>query len=248
MELRTLLERLGPSTTAAEVMVLLEHPDVDEAHVLAALRNRNLAGAAIETIARQERWRRRHRIRAAIANHPKTPKTLALRLLNLLFWKELLRVSGNYRLSMPLRVAAERQLRDRLPELELGEKITLARSAPTGLVSALVREGEARIIQALVTNPRLRETEVLSLVESPKSSPEVLRAVADSERWSARYPVKVAVVKNPRTPVHAALRLLSTLPREKLARLVTGQALPKVVRVGAERILAGQPIRRSWAR
>jgi hypothetical protein len=218
-------------------MELLDHPEAEEAHVLAVLRKRNVAGAAVETIARHERWGTRYRVKAAVVNNPKCPKTLSLRLVGGLFWKELLRVTGNFLLNMPLRVAAEQHLVERLAKLELGEKISLARSAPPRVVAVLIGEAQPRVVDALLHNPRLRETEVLNLAGNASVSPETLRVIAFNERWSTRYPVKLALVKNPRTPVHTALKLLLSLPRRTVAKLMDSSELPRVVRMGAERIL-----------
>ena len=129
MDVRRLIDRLGPTASPERATELLDHPDTEEAHLLGVLRKRDLPSAFLEALARHERWNGRHVIRAAIVNHPKTPKTLALRLLNQLFWKELLKVANNFRLPMPIRAAAEKYLRNRLAELELGERITMARTA-----------------------------------------------------------------------------------------------------------------------
>ena len=233
MEVRELVDTLGPAATAEQAAAFLGHPQSEEAHVLAVLRKRDLPSAVIEAIARDERWNARRIIKTAIVNHTKTPKTLALRLVNQLFWKELLKVANNFRLSMPIRTVAERYLRDRLAELELGERITLARTAIAGLLG----DGNARVVAALLNNPRLREVQVLQIVDHPGSSPEVLGAVADSERWASRPEVRTAVIKNKRTPVHTALRALAALPPRAIAKLVDKNELPPVIRLGAERIL-----------
>jgi len=238
MGFRELLESMGPSSTVAAAAALLAHRDTEEAHVLATLRKRNLANGVIEAISRHERWSSRYAIRAAIVNHPKTRKTLALRLLNFLFWKELLKVTGNFRLSMPIRVEAERHLLNMIPKLELGEKITLARQVPLGIVLVFIKEESPRVIEALLVNPRLREIEVRALAENPDTQPEVLRAVAQSSRWAAREPVRLALVKNSRTPVHVALRLLVQMPKQRIERLLGQHELPQAVRLGAERILS----------
>ena len=238
MELRELMDALGPAATAKQAAAFLEHPQSEQAHVLTVLRKRDLPSAVIEAIARDERWNSRRIIKTAIVNHTKTPKTLALRLVNQLFWKELLKVANNFRLSMPIRTVAERYLRDRLAELELGERITLARTATAGLIPGLLGDGNARVVAALLNNPRLREVQVLQIVDDPGSSPEVLRAVADSERWASRPEVRTAVIKNKKTPVHTALRALAALPPRAIAKLVDKNELPPVIRLGAERILS----------
>lgn len=238
MEVRDLVKAVGPNSSPAELLDLLEHPGTEEAHLLALLRKRDLAGSVIEAIARHERWNGRRALRAAVVNHYKTPQTLALRLLPWLYWKELLRVTSNYRLRMTVRTAAERQLRDRLSKLELGERINLARNAPPGLILVLIHDTSPRVIASLLTNPRLREVHVLALAENPATSAEVLRVLAESPRWVSREPVKLAVVKNGSTPVHAALRLISSLPSRTVASLVSQHQLRLVVRMGAERMLS----------
>lgn len=237
MELRDLLHNIGPDTNASDMVTVLEHPGTEEAHILAALRKRNLPSQAIEALARHERWNGRYRIKAAIVNHPKTPQTLALRLMGLLFWKELLRASTNFRLSMPVRISAEGHLVARLSKMEMGEKISLARSAPARVISQLLEESQPRVIEALLVNPRIREAEVVRLAEEPGVSTEVLRVLAKSARWSSRYPVRMALVKNCRTPVHAALTLLGSLPRREIEKLVSSDALPKVVLIKAHQLL-----------
>jgi hypothetical protein len=243
MEVRELMDALGPAASAEQAVALLEHPQTEEAHLLAVLRKRDLPSTVIEAIARDERWNSRHVIKTAIVNHAKTPKTLALRLVNQLFWKELLKVANNFRLPMPIRSVAERYLLDRLPQLELGERIALARTATARLIPGLIGDGNARVVAALLNNARLREIQVLQIAEAPGSTPEILRALADSERWASRPAVRTAVIKNKKTPVHTALRALAVLPPQAVAKLVDKNELPPVIRLGAERILskAGAP-------
>lgn len=239
MDVRELMARLGAGSSPDQARELLDHDDTEEAHLLAVLRKRDLPSSFLEAVARHERWNGRHVIKAAVVNHPQTPKTLSLRLLNQLFWKELLKVANNFRLSMPLRATAEKYLRDRLTELELGERITLARTATPGLIPGLARDKNARVIAALLNNPRLREVQVLALAEDPTSPSEILRVVGESERWASRPAVKLAVVTNRRTPVHTALRALKSMPRPAIKKLIAGDGVPPVIRLRAERILAG---------
>lgn len=240
MKPRDMVDRIGPHATADVVAPLLDHPETDESHLLRLLRKRELSSSVIEALARHDRWGRRHIVRAAVVNHPKTPRTLALRLLSLLFWKEQLKVATNMRLATPLRVAAENRLKERLPELEVGEKITMARSVPPSLVAALANEPEARLIHALLQNPRAREVDVVGIVARESTPPPVLRVVASSERWVSRPTVKLGLVRHRNTPVHVALSLLEKIPRRDLKKLVAANELPRVVALRAQRILDGE--------
>lgn len=237
---RELLETVGPHSTAEDLRELLDHRETDESHLLKLLRRRELPSPLIEAVSRHDRWNKRHVVRAAVVNHPKTPRTLALRLLPLLFWKEQLRVASNIVLPMPLRVAAENRLKERLPEMEMGEKIALARTAPVGLVGVLAGETDYRLMKALLVNPRLREVDVLSIVRRATTPGPVLRVVAQSEKWVHRPPVKLEIVRHRNTPVHVALSLLSQLRPRTIRALVSKRELPRVVELRAERILAGE--------
>ena len=242
MNVREILDSLGPHSVGSDAAPLLDHAEADEAHILALLRKRELATPVIEAVARHDRWNKRHVVRGAIVNHMKTPRTLALRMLSLLFWREQLRVATNSRLAMPLRVAAESRLKERLPELELGEKISIARSAPPGLISALAACNHARVVQSLLRNPRMREQEVLALVKRETTSGPVLRVVAQSERWVVRPPVRSGIVSHRNTPVHVALTLVSRMPRRTLVALVKSNELRPVVAIHARKILSGEEI------
>jgi hypothetical protein len=243
-DLGQLIQEMGPTTTGPQAEALLERTDMEEVHLLAVLRKRALAAAVIEAIARRERWMERQAIKVAIVSHPKTPRTLALRQLSWLFWGHLLKVTNNPQVAMPIRIAAERLLRERLLDLEPGERTTLARSAPPGLIKPLLEDEDPRVIGSLLQNPFLPEVEVLTLVESEKTAPEVLRLVAESSRWGSRYQVLLGLVKNRRTPTHSALRILASLPRPLVAEIIARHPLPRLLQLGAERILAGQNLGR----
>jgi hypothetical protein len=234
------VDDVGPHSTADDVAPILDDRETDEAHILRLLRKRDLPATVIECVSRHERWNGRHAIRTAIVMHIKTPRTLSLRLLGLLRWRDQLRVAVNLRLPMTLRTAAEGRLKERYPELELGEKISLARTAPTGLVPQLATENEARVIGALLNNPRLIEMDVIGLIRRDETASEVLRVVAQSERWINRPSIRLGLIRHPRTPVHMALRLVDRLSLPEIRKLVAKRhELPRVVLLACERILAG---------
>ena len=233
-----LLRALGDGSVPGAAQELLGHPDTEQSHILAVLRKRDVSSSAIEAIVEHERWGVLHSVRAAIVNHKKTPRVLALRLLHLLFWRELLNVSSNYRLPMHLRIDAERMLYDRVPKLESGEKIALARAAPEGLIPLLFCESDVRVIQSLLSNPRVREKEVLVLIRSSDVSSETLRLVGQHPFWASRQAIQVALVLHSRTPVQVALTLLQKLPLRKVSELHKDGKLLKVLDVGAGRRLS----------
>jgi hypothetical protein len=231
------VDAIGSHSTASDALPLLDHEETDESHLLRLLRKRDLPAPVIEAVARHPHWHGRNVIRAAIVLHAKTPRTLALRLLGLLLWRDQMRVATNVRLPVPLRVAAESRLRERYPELEMGEKISLSRTAPDGLLHLLADEPDARVIGSLLHNPRLKEVDVLGIVRRDRTPAEVLRVVALSDRFMVHPAIRLAVLCHVATPVHVALSLLGRMSRQEIQKLVAARKLPPIVKLTAERML-----------
>jgi hypothetical protein len=104
----------------------------------------------------------------------------------------------------------------------VGYRVAMARRPLPSLIERLLFDSDARVVQAILGNPRLTEAEVLKLAASRRASPEILEAVAQDDRWNTRYPVKVALASNPVTPVRVVLGLLPYLMRQDLKWLATG--------------------------
>lgn len=214
-----------------------QNPGLAEETMLLLLGNRAAPAPLLIKIARNWRWTRTYAIKHALVSNPRTPYAVSRGLLAHLYWRDLLDAAGSLHLSPVLRRDAEKVLRTRLPELSLGEKITLARRAGRGLVEALLEGGEGPVLQALLGNPRMTEREVLRIAAAPASAPEALASVAQHPAWGRRRDVRLAVLGNPRTPVAAALRLVEHIPAEDLGRVAGDASVPRIVRLGAERRL-----------
>jgi len=114
------------------------------------------------------------------------------------------------------------------PKEPVGYRIALARRALAGLLERLLFDPDARVVRTLLGNSRLTEAEVLKLAASRRASPEALVAVAQDDRWIARYPVKVALANNPVTPTRVVLGLLPYLMRQDLRDVSAGASRSEV--------------------
>src|SRR5205807_1480520 len=84
-----------------------------------------LAGEVLEEIARRKALLKSYRVNRALAFHPRTPRLVSLRLLRDLYLMDLVQVAILPGVSAELKRNAEEQLIARLPQLPLGQKITL---------------------------------------------------------------------------------------------------------------------------
>ncbi len=108
------------------------------------------------------------------------------------------------------------------PKEPVGYRISLARRPVQRLIDRLLFDPEPRVVETVLANPRLTEPEVVKLAASRRAPPEVLEAIAEADRWIARYPVKLALANNPATPSRLILVLLPHLMEQDLRELAVG--------------------------
>ena len=112
-----------------------------------------------------------------------------------------------------LRRAAEIQLAARLPGLAVGEKVSLARRSGAGVIALLRQDPSPRVIAALLDNSRLTEGLLAPVVHRAATPAAILELIAADRRWGVRYPLRLALARNPATPLATAWRLLARCAR-----------------------------------
>lgn len=215
----------------------LDNPALRPDLLLVLLKNRAVTGAVIQRIARNLSWLKPYDVKAGLVLHPKTPRAIAMNLVQFLWWRDLVRVADHAALPAPLRRAAERLLSVRLEELALGEKVALARIAGRGVIAALRRQEHAMVIRALLQNPRLTEEDALAIASGASTPGPVLRALAEDGRFASRPGVRKAIVQNRETPPSTALRLIQGLSTRALKELTQAPHVPQLVKVAARRLV-----------
>jgi len=235
------LERLLREAGAEELLALVRQraPELSPAAVQQALRNPYVTGEVIDEIAGQERLLVFYAVRRDLARCRATPEMLALRLVGGLYWADLMAIGLDTRLHPRLRRAADQHLLARLPRLAVGEKISLARRAAPTILAQLRHDPTPRVIAALLDNPRLTEGSLAPLVHGETTPTPVLELIAGDRRWGARYPLRLALARNPATPLGAALRLLPALHKADLRSLAGDPRLAEPLRRRA-RLLLGE--------
>lgn len=122
--------------------------------------------------------------------------------------------------------------------LALGERKSLARRRDRNLLARVLRDPHPDVIRVLLGNPAVTETDVVRLCARRPVAPDVLREVAAAARWIVRYDVRLALAKNPHTPlevsVPAALQLRSTDQRT----IAGSDDLPEALREACARAIA----------
>jgi len=215
----------------------LDNPALVPELLLVALKNRAVTASFIQRIARNRSWLKEYDVKSAIVQHPKTPRALAMNLVQFLWWRDLARIAEHAVLSPPLRRTAEKLLAIRLQEMALGERIALARIASRGLIAVLRRQEHPMVIGALLHNPRLMEEDALTIASATGTPGSVLQALAVDARFSARPAVLKAIVQNRDTPPATALRIVRSLSTRSLKELTRAPHVPQLVKVASLRLI-----------
>ena len=234
------LERRLREAGGEELLSLVhEHAgEIEPAEVRQALRNAFCTAEVIEALAAQTRLLSFYEVRRDLALHPRTPETLALRFVAGLFWRDLAALGLATRVHPRVRRAADQYLAQRLPELAVGEKVTIARRASPGVIAQLRHDPSPRVIAALLDNPRLTEDLLYPVVHGVTTPGPVLALIAADRRWGARSGLQAALCRNPHTPLAAALRILPLLRKPELRAVSQDPHLAEPLRLRA-RVLLG---------
>jgi predicted regulator of amino acid metabolism with ACT domain len=225
----------------AEVLLtLLDNPALEETQLCILLERKNLPGEILEEVARRKPLLKSYRVKKALAFHPRTPRLVTLRLLRDLYLMDLVQLTLLPGIPTELKRNAEDQLVSRLPQLPLGQKITLARRGPARLAGALLAEGHAQIVGIVLDNPYLTEAQVLKVLSREKLPPVVVQAIGQHRKWSITYNVRLALVRHPLSPLATVLAYLPELTVSDLREL----AAPGIVLESLRKYLQAEVQRR----
>jgi hypothetical protein len=216
--------------SADVVLVLLDNPALDETQLCLLLGRKDLPGGILEEVARRKPLLKNYRVKRALVFHPRTPRLISLRLLHDLYLMDLVQAALSPGVTVEVKRNAENQLLARLPQLPLGQKITLARRGPARVAGALLTEGHAQVISIALDNPYINEGQILRTLSREKLSAAVVPAIARHRKWSVSYNVRLALVRHPSSPLATILAYLPELTVSDLRELAAPGIVPGSLR------------------
>ena len=224
------LVRLIHESSPAELLPLLENPALNEESLCLVLQRKDLPGEFLEEVLLRRQFLKSYRVKKALAFHPHTPRTAGFRLLRELYLMDLVQFAISPGVLPDMKIKAEEQVIAKLPQLPLGQKITLARRAPARITGALLAEGNAPVVKAALGNPNLTEAQVLRVLSRDKLPAVVVQSIAHHEKWSHIYNVRIALIRQPATTLTTILAYLPELTVSDLNQLVAPGILPENLR------------------
>jgi hypothetical protein len=216
-ELALLLHHHSPDV----LLALLDNPALDETQLCLLLDRKDLPKEILEEVARRRPLLKNYRVRRALAFHPRTPRLASLRLIRELYLMDLVQITLLPGISVELKRNAEEQVVARLPQLPLGQKITLARRGTGRVAGALLAEGHAQVLSVVLDNGSLTEAQVLKALSRERLPVGVVKAIAQHRKWSHTYNVRLALVRHPNSTLSTILAYLPELTVSDLRELAS---------------------------
>ena len=187
-----------------------------EDEALAVLDNPYATPAICQKIAQTQRLTAFYSVRLRLVAHKLTPQAHAVKFIHYLYWADLVRLGVDVKIHAPVRRAIDTILVNRVGELTLGERITSAKRCSQALIKAFLFDPDPKVFEALLVNQRLREDDLVFVAGSHRATTEQLQLLAADRKWSFRYPIRKALVMNPKTPRATAASLLRSLTARDL--------------------------------
>lgn len=119
----------------------------------------------------------------------------------------------------------------------ISEKIKMGLTGDKEWRKILVKDANKLVSSAVIKNPRITESEVLTIIKSGSPNDEVMRLICANKEWVKNYPIRKALIENPKTPLGNALRYLGTMNEKDLSGYAKSRNISSVIATQAKRML-----------
>jgi hypothetical protein len=224
------LIRLIHEVPADALLPILDNSSLDQTMLILLLQRRDLQREFLVEVLQRRHFLKNYLVKKLLAFHPHTPRTDGIRLLRDLYLMDLVQFTISPGVLPDLKRKAEDQVIAKLPQLPLGQKITLARRSPGRIAGALLADGQPAVVKAALCNPNLTESQVLRVLARKKLAPIVAQSIAQDAKWSHIYNVRIALLRQPSTTLTSILAFLPELTVSDLRELAAPGILPENLR------------------
>lgn len=117
------------------------------------------------------------------------------------------------------------------------QKVKAAMKGTREMRAILIRDPNKLVALAVLSSPKMTETEVESYARMASVGEDVLRTIGQTRAWVKNYGIVNALVKNAKTPVAMSLTLLNRLTEGDVRRISIDRNVPEPLRIAARKKL-----------
>jgi len=197
---------------------------------LALLKRADLQPEVLEQLSKNGSVMKGRKLKLAVVQHPATPRHVSLPMLRHLFTFDLMQVALTPLVPADIKRAANDVLITRVETIAVGQRLTLARRASGQVAGMLLLDTEARVIHAALENSRLTESMLIKALMRSAAPAALVAAASHHAKWSLRREIRIALLRNEKTPLARALEFARSLPPALVREILHGSRLPARVK------------------
>lgn len=215
-------------------------PNLTDDLALALLKRVNLPADVLDRLSKNRSLMKSRKVKLALVAHPKTPRHISVPMIRHLFTFDLMRVALMPAVPADVKMAADQALTNRLETIPSGERLALARRASGRIAAELLLDSEPRVMRTALENSRLSEAAVIKGLMRPDAPAAFVDAVCHHAKWSARQEIRMALLRNQKTPLARALEYARSLPSRRVREILHGSHLPANIKLLLLKDVAGE--------
>jgi hypothetical protein len=125
-----------------------------------------------------------------------------------------------------------------LSSLTVPHRMRLALKGSREQRSLLIRDTNKIVAAAVLSSPKLSDSEVEAFARMTNVGEDVLRTIGTTRAWTRSYGVTASLVKNPKTPPAISLTLLPRMNDRDIKMLATDRNVAEVLRLTARKMIS----------
>jgi hypothetical protein len=215
-----------PDQVPEDLKTVTADSALNEDVALGLLKRPDLSPQVLEQLGKNGSVLKHRKVKLALVEHPKTPRHVSLPLVRQLYTFDLMQVALTPVVPADIKLAADEALCNRMETISIGEKLTLAHRASGRVAGELLGDGDARVVQAALENARLTESVIVRALMRHDAPTAMVEAVCRHPQWSLRREIRVALLRNEKTPLARAVEFARGLPAAQLREILHNSRLP----------------------
>lgn len=128
-------------------------------------------------------------------------------------------------------------LTQKIAKMSISQKIKLATKGNKEVRGMLIRDANKLVAVATIRSPRITDQEVMAQALNKGAHQDVLNIIYTHREWTRKYPVRLALVKNPKVPAQVLMRFLNTLAEADVKALAKDKNVSGAIQVMAKKMI-----------
>lgn len=133
--------------------------------------------------------------------------------------------------------ADEEETKKLLSLMTVLERLKVAIRGTREQRATLVRDPNKMVAAAVLSSPKVTESEIESFSKMTTVTEEVLRTIGANRVWTRNYGVALGLTRNPKTPTGVALQFVQRLNERDMKQISTDRNVPEPVRLAVRKYL-----------